>query len=207
MSARSLPAVTPRPAGAILSPPMLEQALLALLAGALEAYLDATAAQLGAEPPAGPRSLAVGGSFERFADDQLPAVIVQVAGIDSFERQAGPLGAWYRVRIGAAVAAPGEAATRQLLGIWLGALLACLAQTPSLGGLASSLALLSANLDASPPEARRSYREAWLDCRYLVDGVVDPRLGPLRVSAPPVAGPLASEVDAEPVRVPIEEVP
>ena len=92
--------------------------------------------------PAPPRSYTCSVQLDRFAEDQLPAVVIVSPGtIGVPELHSGTYDAVYGLVVGVYCSASTDRATHDLVRLWCAALLALPVQSPSLGGVASRAAL------------------------------------------------------------------
>jgi hypothetical protein len=193
--------------GAIFSASQLEQACLAQLQRLLPAYGNAVAAQLGATAPAPPRSYTCAARFDRWAEDQLPAVVVVSPGtLRQPELHGGAYDAVFGLVVGIYCSAATERATHDLVRLWCAALRACLLQTASLGGVVADLMLLDESYDEIDVESRRSIAAGVCGFEAHVNAITDRRAGPLVAASPPddQAWPLVQTADVEIDRLPEE---
>lgn len=178
-------AASPRE-GLIVTASALEQATLALLQARLVAYGQAVAAQAGVPAPAPPRSYTAAAGLDRWAEDQLPAVVVVCPGtVGRPELREGTYSAAFGLVLGLYCSAATEGSTHELVRLWCAAARTCLAQAPSLGGLCSDLVLLDESYAELPVDGRRSVAAGTVAWEARVDAISDAYAGPLLGTAPP----------------------
>ena len=177
--------------GVVFSAELLEQSCASLLAALLPAYGVAVADQLGwSAAPAPPRSYTCSAQLDRFAEDQLPAVVIVSPGtIGVPELHSGTYDAVYGLVVGVYCSASTDRATHDLVRLWCAALRACLLQSPSLGGVASGLRFVDESYDQVDIEARRSLGAGICGFEARVNAIVDATAGPLTGLDPPDGGP------------------
>lgn len=182
--------ITPRE-GRIRTANDLERGCLALLEERLTAYGDAVARQGAEETPlVAPRSYSCSSAFDRWAEDQLPAIVVVSPGtLEPPELRGGIYGAAFGLVVGVYCSAATEIATHELVRIWTAAIRSCLVQTPSLGGLVSELVLLEESYDDVDVSDRRTYAAGTVAFLARVSEIVSVDAGPLLGADPPDLGP------------------
>jgi hypothetical protein len=200
-------ALAPRE-GVVFSASLLEQAAATLLSGLLPAYGAAVADQLGwsAAPPP-PRSYTCSAQLDRFAEDQLPAVVIVSPGtIGPPELHSGTYDAVYGLVVGVYCSGSTDRATHDLVRLWCAAIRACLVQSPSIGGVASDLRFVDESYDQVDIEARRSLGAGVCGFEARVNSVVDANAGPLVGTDPPddQAWPTVETTEIEIDRLPEE---
>jgi hypothetical protein len=197
-------AASPRE-GLIRSARQLEQSALALLGQRLLAYGQAVARQEGMPEPAPPRSFTAAGGIDRWAEDQLPAVVVACPGtIGRPEQRGGVYTAVYGLVVGIYVSAATESATHDLVRLWCAAARTCLAQAPSLGGLCSDLVLVDEAFTEMPLDDRRTIACGSVAWEARIDAITDANAGPLLGVDPPDSLPWA---EVESVEVEVQRLP
>lgn len=176
----------------------LERACLATLEELLLAYGEAVARQAGDdEPPIAPRSFTCVSAFDRWAEDQLPAIVVESPGMRAVELHGGTYDGTFTLRVGAYCSASTELATHELVRLWTAAIRTCLLQTPSLGGLVSSMRLLTESYAEMTVPDRRTIVAGTVELEAVVSEIVSVDAGPLAGVDPPDLAPWPSVLTHE----------
>lgn len=179
-------ATTPRE-GRVTSAVKLERAALAKLRALLDTYAAAVAAQLLTDAPAPVRSYTAAATFDRWAEDQLPACVVVSPGVigGSIEQRGGFYSASFGLVVGVAAAVASQSATHDAVRLYAAAVRACLLQGPSLDGLVSELTWIGESYDERPEDDRRSLAAGLVSFEARIDDVIDAYAGPLVGADPP----------------------
>lgn len=176
---------TPR-AGRIFTAATLEEAALDQLRRLLSAYGDEVAGQHGMEFPTAPRSYTAAAQLDKWVEDQLPAVVVVSPGTSGrWEMRDGCYSAVFGLVVGVYVSASTQKATHDLVRLWPAAVRACLAQTPSLGGLVTRLEPLAERYDERPAQDRRTLGMGSVAFEARVNEIVNANAGALQAKTPP----------------------
>lgn len=154
-----------------------------------------------------PRSYSRRNEFERWPEDQIPAVIVISPGLvePPVANGSGEFRGYWGV--GVAVIAEGQDTdnTRDLVGYYTAAIRALILQRPSLGGFAMGVTWEGEHYDdISDVEMGRTLASGQVVFQVEVEGIVSTKAGPVTPDTPPVdpppvspAWPIATEVTAD----------
>lgn len=173
--------------GRIFTANDLERAALAVLEERLVAYGNAVARQAGdATPPEPPRSYTCSATFDRWAEDQVPAIVVASPGtVEAPELRGDSYSGLFDLLVGVYVSAATELATHEIVRLWTAAIRACIVQTPSLRGVTSSATFLGESYDVVDIRDRRTYIAGTCAFAVRVDEIVSVTAGPLLATDPP----------------------
>lgn len=135
-----------------------------------------------------PRSYTTTNDFERWDENQLPAIIIVSPGQSAPpEKQGdGKYRTTWALGIGVVCSGNDEAETREMVDIYTAAIRTLLIQRPSLGQFASGLTYEDERYDEMSTAKRRSLQAGYVICSVKVDNVADASGGPITPSDPPV---------------------
>lgn len=135
-----------------------------------------------------PRSYTQVNKFEKWTQEQLPAVIVVSPGITGKPAKTGDnvYRAKWTLGIGIVIAAATEMQNRKLIGTYTAAIRKLFLDKPSLGGFAMGTDWVGENFDDMPDDSRRSIAHGSVLFVVEVDGVAVGRSGPRTADPPPV---------------------
>lgn len=128
-----------------------------------------------------PRSYTTRRTFEKFAEDQLPTVIIVSPGLDGDPMQEGDgrYRAIWRMHVGVVVSTSSQVQTGYIAKLMGAAVRAIVLQQSRLGGIASGMEWYDESYDDLPDDdVSRSLGAATLSFRIEVDDVINRRSGP-----------------------------
>lgn len=166
--------------GPIITDTRVENAVRRSLMGWLPVYIPAvTAADDDTSPVVLPKSFGVSRSgVDRWPEQALPAVVVQVSGTLDVTLHAGGYRAVYGCGVGAVVGSNTFDNTRRIAGIYSMAIVLALTQHGELDGLASGVGWHGTDYDLISNDQSRTLMAAVVSLSVAVDSVADPRQGP-----------------------------
>jgi hypothetical protein len=154
-----------------------------------------------------PRSWTRRNEFERWPEDQIPAIIVVSPGLSDPPMGTGNGAFRADWDLGIAVVAEGQQtnSTRDLVGYYTAAIRALIIQRPSLGGFAMGVIWTGERYDdISDTEIGRTMASGQVLFQVTVEGIVSTKAGPVTPDTPPVdppdtspTWPIATQVSAE----------
>jgi hypothetical protein len=199
--------------GPIVSGHDVEQATLAVLRRWMPTYLAEAERQTGRVVGSLPviRGWTVATTFDKWPEDQLPAIVLISPGLASPPDADG--GGEYRARfmLGAVVivSAATEAATRELAGLYSAVMRACLIQHQSLEGFGLGVQWLDERYDDLNFDDGRSLAAGQVTFTIEVGGIARRWNGPAHPSEPPATptDPIPEDATVETVEVETRPVP
>lgn len=180
----------------------VEQAATDMLRKNIGVYLDAVGTRFGYTAPlVRPRSITCAPEVARYAEDQLPAIVVMSPGIvGNVERRgAGTYDAPFGLVVACAVSASKRYNALKLVRIWCAAIRACCVNHAGLdaSGLTSSLAWIGEQYVAENAANRRTICAGTVEFRARVADVVDATVGPLDPTDPAAIWPSVQTHDED----------
>lgn len=171
----------------------VEQAVLASLRGWLPTYLIEVALQEGggsggvpdhpASPPLSYQS--VRDRPQRWTEQAMPAIVVQVGGTIAVTRKASKYRVVYGVQVAAIVAGPTREDTRRIASTYSAALASALTQHGDLGGFADGCEWTDTDYSTISDERTRTLMAAVVSFDVAVNDVLDVNAGPDGPPPPP----------------------
>jgi hypothetical protein len=135
-----------------------------------------------------PHSYTTTNDFEKFDEDQLPAIIIVSPGMTAapVKQGNGQYRTTWSLGVGVVCSGNDENDVRTMVDIYTAAIRTLLVQRPSLGQFAAALNYEDERYDEGVSTAkRRSLQAGYVLCSVEVDGVVDASGGPITPSDPP----------------------
>lgn len=135
-----------------------------------------------------PRSYTQVNKFERWTQDQLPAVIVVSPGITGTPKKTGTnvYRAKFTLGVGIVIALATQEQNRKMIGTYAAAIRKMFLDKPSLGGFAMGTEWVGENFEDLPDDSRRSIAYGSVLFVVEVDGVAVGRTGPPTADPPPI---------------------
>lgn len=157
------------------------------------------------------RSWIVAGDFRHWPQEQLPSVLVVSSGMEGEPKREGS--SKYRALFGlgfaVVVSASDQAASDRLARYYTAAFRTLILQHASLGGFASGVEWVDEAYDLLPERDGRTFAAGQSVFRVEVEDVATARGGPRTPSpdpsVPPPDGPIATDVEVEVTRLPIDD--
>lgn len=135
-----------------------------------------------------PRSYVQANRFQRWTEEQLPALIVVSPGLSEPPKKdgSGLYRAKWNIGIGMTVGAGEEEANRALIGYYMAAIRMLMVHKPSIGGFGLGIEWTDERYNDTPEDFRRSTASGQLLFKLEVNAVVQAYQGPATADPPPV---------------------